>query len=72
MRFGFAGIRGVGEGVGEAIIAEREKNGPFATLHDFVDRMDTGQANRRVVEALIKRGRLRLHRIHPHAAHALR
>ena len=37
-------------------MAEREKNGPFATLHDFVDRMDTGQANRRVVEALICSG----------------
>ena len=56
VRFGFAGIRGVGEGVGEAIMAEREKNGPFANLHDFVDRMDTGQANRRVVEALICSG----------------
>ena len=56
VRFGFAGIRGVGEGVGEAIMEEREKNGPFATLHDFVDRMDSGQANRRVVEALICSG----------------
>lgn len=56
VRFGFAGIRGVGEGVGEAIMAEREKNGPFKNLHDFVDRMDTGQANRRVVEALICSG----------------
>ncbi|WP_072370553.1 DNA polymerase III subunit alpha [Thermophilibacter mediterraneus] len=56
VRFGFAGIRGVGEGVGEAIMEEREKNGPFANLHDFVDRMDTGQANRRVVEALICSG----------------
>ena len=56
VRFGFAGIRGVGEGVGEAIMEEREKNGPFKSLHDFVDRMDTSQANRRVVEALICSG----------------
>ena len=56
VRFGFAGIRGVGEGVGEAIMEEREKNGPFKNLHDFVDRMDTSQANRRVVEALICSG----------------
>ena len=56
VRFGFAGIRGVGEGVGEAIMEEREKGGPFANLHDFVDRMDSGQANRRVVEALICAG----------------
>ncbi len=56
VRFGFAGIRGVGEGVGEAIMEEREKGGPFKSLHDFVDRMDTSQANRRVVEALICSG----------------
>ncbi len=56
IRFGFAGIRGVGEGVGEAIMAERETGGPFKTLHDFVERVDASQANRRVVEALIKSG----------------
>jgi DNA polymerase-3 subunit alpha len=56
IRFGFAGIRGVGEGVGDAILAERKKGGPFKNLHDFVERVDTGTANRRVVEALIKSG----------------
>ncbi|MBP3885948.1 MAG: DNA polymerase III subunit alpha, partial [Olsenella sp.] len=56
IRFGFAGIRGVGEAVGEAIMAEREKGGPFANLHDFCERVDGSQANRRVVEALIKSG----------------
>ena len=56
VRIGLAGIRGVGEGVARAIIAEREKGGPFKNLHDFVDRIDSSQANRRVVEALIKAG----------------
>ncbi len=56
IRFGFAGIRGVGESVGETIMAEREKDGPFKSLHDFVERVDGSQANRRVVEALIKSG----------------
>ena len=56
VRFGLAGIRGVGEGVTEAIIAEREKSGPFKNLHDFVDRVDSSQANRRVIESLIKAG----------------
>ena len=56
IRFGFAGIRGVGEGVSDAIIAEREEGGPFKNLHDFVERVDASQANRRVVEALIKAG----------------
>ena len=56
VRFGLAGIRGVGEGVTEAIIAEREKGGPFKNLHDFVERVDASQATRRVIEALIKGG----------------
>ncbi|MGI6216365.1 MAG: DNA polymerase III subunit alpha [Coriobacteriales bacterium] len=56
VRFGFAGIRGVGEGVGEAIMRERDANGPFKNLHDFVSRVDSGSANKRVVEALIKSG----------------
>ena len=56
VRFGFAGIRGVGEAVGEAIMAEREEGGPFKNIHDFVERMDSKDANRRVVEALIKSG----------------
>ena len=56
VRFGLAGIRGVGEGVTKAIIEEREANGPFKNLHDFVERVDSSQANRRVIEALIKAG----------------
>lgn len=56
VRFGLAGIRGVGEGVTQAIIEEREKDGPFKNLHDFVERVDSSQANRRVIEALIKGG----------------
>ena len=56
VRFGLAGIRGVGEGAAECILAERAKGGPFKHLNDFVDRVDGSQANRRVVEALIKAG----------------
>ena len=41
-----AGIRGVGTGVAQAIIAEREAGGPFKTLHDFVERVDSSQAKR--------------------------
>ena len=56
VRFGLAGIRGVGEGVAQTIIDERGKNGPYKNLHDFVERVDSSQANRRVIEALIKAG----------------
>lgn len=56
VRFGFAGIRGVGEGVADCIMAERERGGAFKDIYDFVDRVDASQANRRVVEALVKSG----------------
>lgn len=56
IRIGLAGIRGVGEGAAELILKERAAGGPFATIHEFCDRVDTTQVNRRVIEALIKAG----------------
>ncbi len=56
VRFGLAGVRGVGEGVAEAIIAERSKGGPYTSLHDFVNRLDARTYNRKTLEALIKAG----------------
>ena len=40
----------------QAIIEERTRGGAFKNLHDFVDRVDSSLANRRVIEALIKAG----------------
>jgi DNA polymerase-3 subunit alpha len=56
IRFGLAGIRGVGEGAADQIGAEREQNGPFTSLHDFVYRINNTLCNKRTVEALIKAG----------------
>ena len=56
IRFGLAGIRGVGEGVSDLIVAEREANGPYQDIFDFLDRVDSSKANRRVIESLIKAG----------------
>ena len=56
VRFGLVGVRGVGANVAEAIIAEREANGPFTSLHDFVNRLDSKCYNRKTLEALIKGG----------------
>lgn len=56
VRFGLAGVRGVGGAVAEAIIAERNANGPYTSLHDFVNRLDTKCYNRKTLEALIKAG----------------
>lgn len=56
IRFGLAGVRGVGEKVVEEIIAEREANGPYTSLHDFVARLDSKCYNRKTLEALVKAG----------------
>jgi DNA polymerase-3 subunit alpha len=56
IRFGLAGIRGVGEGVVSTIMAAREDGGPFESLHDFCNRVDLRQANKKTLEALIKAG----------------
>lgn len=56
IRFGLAGVRGVGGAVAEAIIAERNANGPYTSLHNFVNRLDTKCYNRKTLEALIKAG----------------
>ncbi|MCL2136120.1 MAG: DNA polymerase III subunit alpha [Coriobacteriia bacterium] len=56
VRFGLAGIKGVGSSTAAAIIANREQGGPFKSLHDFTDRISNTIANKRTVEALIKCG----------------
>ena len=56
IRFGLVGVRGVGRNVADEIIDEREKNGPFTSLHDFVNRVDAKCYNRKTLEALIKGG----------------
>ncbi|MBI5687588.1 MAG: DNA polymerase III subunit alpha [Verrucomicrobia bacterium] len=55
LRFGLAAIKGVGEIAVQAIIAGRE-NGPFKSLFDFCERVDTRACNRKTIEALAKCG----------------
>jgi DNA polymerase-3 subunit alpha len=56
IRFGLAGIKNVGEAAAEALVAERERNGPFRSLTDFCSRLDGQTANRKVVETLVRCG----------------
>ncbi len=56
IRFGLAGIRNVGEGVVETIVAGRREGGDFASLQDFCSRVEMQRVNKRTVEALIKAG----------------
>ena len=56
IRFGLAAIKGLGDGVAQAIIEEREKNGPYKDIFDFVQRINFSQVNRRAFEALALSG----------------
>ncbi len=56
IRFGFAGVKNVGEGAIEAILETRAESGPFESLHDFAARIDAKRVNRRVIESLIRAG----------------
>ena len=56
IRFGLAGIKNVGVGAVEAIVAERTKAGLFKGLLDFCARMDTTLVNRKTLESLIRSG----------------
>ena len=50
IRFGLAAIKGVGEAAVRSIIEEREKNGPYKNIYDFVERVNFGVVNRKCME----------------------
>jgi len=56
IRFGMGGIKGVGQGAVESIIAERKKNGKYKNIFDFAKRIDLHAANKRVFEGLALAG----------------
>ena len=56
IRFGLAAIKGVGEGAVNAIIAEREKNGPFKDIYDFAERCNYTAVNRKCFESIAMSG----------------
>ena len=56
IRFGLGGIKGVGEGAAEAIISEREKNGKYTGIFDFLERVNLQSCNRKTIENLAQAG----------------
>ncbi len=56
IRFGMGGIKGVGQGAVESIIAERKSKGKFSSIFDFAKRIDLHAANKRVFEGLALAG----------------
>ncbi len=58
IRYGLAAIKSVGVPVIEALVKEREENGMFKNLKDFVERMAGKSVNKRTIESFIKAGAL--------------
>lgn len=58
IRYGLSAIKSVGRAVVELIIREREENGSFRDIEDFVDRMSNKEVNKRTLENFIKSGAL--------------
>ena len=57
IRYGFSGIKDVGDAAAEAIVSERKRNGPYAGLSDFATRLaGSGVLNKRLLENLICAG----------------
>ena len=56
IRFGLASIKQVGEGVVDEILKEREENGDFKSIYDYIKRLDIKCSNKRALEGLIKSG----------------
>ena len=58
IRYGLAAIKSVGRPVIDAIVKEREQNGPFKHLKDFIERLSGKEVNKRTIESFIKAGAL--------------
>ncbi|MDE6355055.1 MAG: DNA polymerase III subunit alpha [Prevotella sp.] len=56
IRFGISAIKGVGGAAASAIISERDKNGPYTSIFDFIQRVNLGAVNRKCVESLVLSG----------------
>ncbi|WP_333652034.1 DNA polymerase III subunit alpha [Lacrimispora sp.] len=58
IRYGLSAIKSVGKSVVELIVTEREQNGIFHDMEDFIDRMSNKEVNKRTLENFIKSGAL--------------
>lgn len=56
IRFGMGAVKGVGEGAVMQILAEREKNGPYKSVYDFMERVNLSYCNKKSIESLALAG----------------
>ncbi len=56
IRFGLAAIKGIGQSAVSSVVEARNTGGPFRSIFDFTDRVDSRAVNKRVLESLIRAG----------------
>lgn len=56
VRFGLGAIKGMGDAAAQAIIDEREKNGQYKDIFDFVQRVNLSAVNSKALESLVLSG----------------
>ena len=56
IRLAMSGIKGIGMGVVDAIVEERDRSGPYESLLDFLQRLESKKVGKKVIETLIDAG----------------
>ncbi len=56
IRFGLIGLKGVGKKFTDLVVAERDKNGKYTDIFDFIERLPDSGLNKKILENLIKSG----------------
>lgn len=56
IQFGLGAVKGLGKGIIEHIVEERNRGGVFATVPEFIARVDARKLNKKILESLIKAG----------------
>ena len=56
IRFGLSAIKGMGSAAADAIVKERQANGPYKDIYDFVERVNLKDVNRKALESLALSG----------------
>ena len=56
IRFGLAALKGVGNNAAESVIKERNENGPYKNIFDFITRVDLRSCNKKAIESMAYAG----------------
>ena len=56
IRYGLNAVKGIGKNVVDEIVRERERNGKFRSVQDFMERLSGREVNKKTIESFIKSG----------------